>query len=56
MKRLLCFLFGHKWTCRAQKGILPTERQISTREGFAEYAKMYCDRCGHESKLNERLK
>lgn len=55
MKKLICFFFGHKWTCKAEKGLSPTDDQIKTVQGFVNYAKMYCDRCGHESKLNNRL-
>lgn len=56
MKWITCFLFGHKWTSKAQKGFPPKEEQIKSVNGFADYAKMFCDRCGYESKLNKRLK
>lgn len=45
---------GHDWTCAAKKGIKPTKEQLksTTLEGFNDYAKMYCDRCGEISKLS----
>ena len=47
----------HKWTSAAQKGIPPTNEQIKNGiEGFYNYATMYCERCGHISKLSNRLK
>jgi GH25 family lysozyme M1 (1,4-beta-N-acetylmuramidase) len=56
MKKIICFLFGHKWTCKADKGIQPTKEQLDNGvNGFRDYAKMYCDNCGKESKLNARL-
>jgi hypothetical protein len=53
--RLICFIFDHKWTSKAMKGIKPTETELKSYTGFKHYAKMYCDRCGTESKLNNRL-
>lgn len=60
MKKLLtqikCWFVGHKWTCRADKGIQPSQQQIRTGMiGFKEYSTMYCDRCGKISELNKRL-
>lgn len=56
LKYLLCFICGHDWTCHASKGIQPTEKQLADRhEGFKDYSKMYCDRCGKQSKLNDVL-
>ena len=47
----------HKWTSAAQKGIPPTIEQIKNGiQGFYDYATMYCERCGHISKLSNRLK
>lgn len=54
-KLFICWFSGHKWTCNAEKGIPPTQEQIHRADGFFDYAKMYCDRCGVESKLNSRL-
>jgi len=52
-----CYIWRfHDWTSLAQQGVKPTEGQVKDIEaGFKEYAKMYCNRCGHESELNNRL-
>lgn len=55
IKILTCFITGHKWTGKAMKNIKPTETELKSHAGFKSYAKMYCDRCGKESKLNNRL-
>lgn len=52
---LTCLITGHKWTSKAAKGIKPNNSKLNFQESFKEYAKMYCDRCGKESKLNSRL-
>jgi hypothetical protein len=53
---IACKIFGlHTWTCKAEEGINPTNQQLKSMKGFADYAKMYCKHCGKESKLNERL-
>jgi hypothetical protein len=52
---ITCFIFGHKWTSNAAQGIKPNNPKLNFKESFKEYAKMYCDRCGTESKLNNRL-
>jgi hypothetical protein len=45
-------LKSHDWTCAAKQGIQPTKEQIrlaaeeNSLEGFYDYAKMYCSRCG----------
>jgi hypothetical protein len=54
-KILACFIFGHKWTSKAMKNIQPNETELKACDGFKSYAKMYCDRCGKDSKLNNRL-
>lgn len=43
-----CGIFGlHDWTCLAEKGIQPTKKQLETGiEGFKDYARMYCQKCG----------
>ena len=53
-KIILCYIFSeHNWTCKAMEEIQPTEEEaINLEEGFKSYAKMYCKRCGKESKLN----
>lgn len=53
--KLSCWYHGHKWTCNAKKGIPATEQQRKSWEGFRDYAKMYCDRCGKVSELNKRI-
>lgn len=53
MKRILCWFIGHKWTCKADKGISPNLHEMMTGYlGFRKYAQMFCDRCGKISKLN----
>lgn len=43
----------HQWTSAHQEGIKPTKEQLESGVfGFKKYAKMYCKRCGHESKYN----
>jgi hypothetical protein len=55
LKLLTCLIAGHKWTSKGMKNIPPTETELRSYTGFKHYAKMYCDRCGKESKLNNRL-
>lgn len=45
----------HKWTSAVQQGIKPTPEQLSSIEGFADYATMYCERCGHVSELSKKM-
>jgi len=49
-----CYVWRfHDWTCAAAEGIPPTTKQVSDGlEGFWDYARMYCKRCGKGSKLN----
>lgn len=61
MKWLKCFMLcrvlgNHDWTSRAQQGIPPTREQLSTPDGFWDYAKMFCRRCGRVSRLNDRIR
>lgn len=52
--KLKCCLLGHKWTANVEKKIPPTDKQLrSGIEGFWDYARMYCDRCGKQSRLNK---
>lgn len=53
-----CKVFNlHDWTSSALKDIPPNKNQLdSGLEGFSDYAKMYCDRCGKESKLNSKIR
>jgi hypothetical protein len=55
IKKIICWLKGHQWTCHAMKGIKPTPEQLQSLEGFLDYARMYCSRCGAMSKLNKKL-
>lgn len=49
----LCHIMGdHDWTCAAAEWIEPTPLQIKNGVvGYADYAKMYCKRCGKVSTL-----
>jgi len=55
LKLWLCKLWKwHKWTCANEEGIEPTDKQVAAGlAGFYDYAKMYCDRCDHESKYSK---
>jgi len=47
---------SHNWTCAADEGIPATEEQLhNTKEGFWDYAKMYCKTCGHIDESSQRL-
>ncbi len=49
-----CLIMGHDWTSEAIKGIPPTKKQTDDQmNGFWDYAKMYCDRCGAISRLSK---
>ena len=50
----MCNLFNdHAWTSANERGIKPTQQQLDAGlAGFKDYAKMYCDRCGHISELS----
>ena len=55
MRRLLCLIGDHDWTCAAKEEIKPTPLQLKTGlEGIKDYVKMYCKRCGKQSKLNSK--
>jgi len=53
-----CGILGfHDWTCAAAKGIRPSPEQLANGwEGFKDYAKMYCQKCGTESNLSKRFR
>lgn len=55
--KFICLFRGHKWTSAAMQGKKPTDEQLKYGGflGFKDYAKMYCERCGHVSKLNNLL-
>lgn len=50
-----CKVLGlHDWTCDAAKGIPPTKEQLKTGiEGLRDYARIYCQKCGAKSKVQE---
>jgi len=52
----MCHLLqSHDWTCAAEQGIPPTEKQLTDGiAGFWSYATMYCGRCGKVSELSKR--
>lgn len=52
MRGLLAILFWcklmkwHDWTCAAEQGIKPTEKQLKSGiAGFEDYATSWCSRC-----------
>lgn len=46
---------SHDWTSAVWQGLDPTEKQLEDgMEGFLDYAKMYCARCGKLSPMNHR--
>lgn len=48
IRLFLCKLLrDHKWTCAAEQNLPPTKEQLAGGvNGFMDYAKMYCTRCG----------
>ena len=57
-KVLACYVFRfHDWTCASAEGVPATPKQIADGiDGFYDYARMYCKRCGKESELSERAR
>lgn len=54
--KLKCFFLLHAWTCAAEQGIKPTQKQIDDGgDGFFDYATMYCKRCGYAYKPYRKL-
>lgn len=52
MKWFICWFLGHNWTSKPMQGIDPTKAEIEGGVmGFQQYAKLYCSRCEHVSKL-----
>jgi hypothetical protein len=46
----------HDWTCAKEQNISPTPEQLNNGfEGFCDYAKMYCSRCGKISKYSTEM-
>lgn len=53
-QRLRC-LFGHDYTCAVEEGVEATTEQLKGGiEGFYDYAKMYCRKCGYVYKPRNR--
>lgn len=51
-----CKILGmHNWTSAAEKGLQPSYAQLKSMIGMWDYAKMYCDDCGHIYKESLRL-
>ena len=52
-----CHICGsHDWTSDALQDKPPTKEQVGAgMDGFWNYAKMYCKRCGKESELNKKI-
>ena len=48
MRKLLCLVGWHDWTCLADQGIKPDPVRIRQDPlgYFKEYAEMFCKRCG----------
>ncbi len=58
-KLFLCWspLPMHDWTCAAQEGVPPTQKQLEDGvEGFFDYARTYCRRCGTESTISSEAR
>lgn len=50
----LCLTGDHDWTCAHAQGIKPTQAQADAGvDGFYDYAKTYCARCGQVSRLSQ---
>lgn len=48
LKQKLCGMYTHKWTSAFEEGV-PIDKELIDKgiEGFNEYSKMYCKRCGY---------
>ena len=54
LRWISCKILGnHVWTSKAMED--KPAPKILDREGFKDYAKLYCKHCKYESKLNSRL-
>lgn len=51
----ICFIFDYKWISKVMKGIKLIDVELNFYMGYKYYVKMYCDWCGMELKLNNRL-
>lgn len=58
LRTLQCKLLqDHDWTCAAAEGVQPTSEQLTSGvDGFYDYAKMYCKRCGKLSEISRLAK
>jgi len=46
VKKFKCYFGFHEWTCAAEEGIKPTQKQLDDGiPGFHDYAKAYCKYC-----------
>ena len=53
IRKFLCFIGNHEWTCKATEGIKPSGFEIAQADDspaflllrFNTYATMYCKRC-----------
>ena len=57
VRKLLCLIGDHDWTCAAGEGYPPSEHiktrlKVDPAGAFYEYARMYCKACGHMYKGN----
>jgi hypothetical protein len=52
LAKIACKFGRHDYTCAAEQGVEATDEQLEGGfEGFMDYAKMYCKRCGHITKF-----
>jgi hypothetical protein len=52
--KFICWFFGHDWTSAIHKNIPATPEQLSSGlVGYAEYAKLWCERCGKVCQQSE---
>jgi hypothetical protein len=55
IRKFLCLIGDHEWTCKAAEGIAPTKENITNFPGgFLSYASMYCKYCGYVSELSAK--
>lgn len=53
LRFIKCYVLkDHAWTSASMKGEKPKTPIVDIEKEFWEYAKMYCEHCGHESELN----
>lgn len=55
IKLIACKILGlHSWTSSSLRGESIKQPIVNLEEELREYARMYCEHCGHESELNKR--